>query len=113
MCTAIHAVDKIHQGKSDSSVMYIPACPLTEENATYLQRQKETFLRGIPGPDFPGGKGESEHVGRTSEAELREIAGAAGLRAFGFEAWDCEEEGLTGGQKEVLRSANRILGFAS
>ena len=93
--------------------MYIPACPLTEENVTYLRRQKETFLRGIPGPDFPGGKGESEHVGRTTEADLRKLSDVAGLRAFGFEAWDCEERGVAEGQKEMMRSANRILGFAS
>ena len=43
---AIHAVDKIHAGKSDSSVMYIPACPLTEANAEYLKRQRETFFEG-------------------------------------------------------------------
>lgn len=43
---AIHAVDKIHAGKSDSSVMYIPACPLTDTNAEYLKRQRETFFKG-------------------------------------------------------------------
>ncbi len=26
--------------------MYIPACPLTETNAEYLVRQRETFLEG-------------------------------------------------------------------
>lgn len=44
---AIHAVDKIHAGKDDSSVMYIPACPLTETNADYLVRQREAFFEGI------------------------------------------------------------------
>lgn len=43
---AIHAVDKIHAGKDDSSVMYIPACPLTETNADYLVRQREAFFEG-------------------------------------------------------------------
>ena len=47
---AIHAVDKIHAGTKDSSVMYIPACPLTEANAEYLKRQRESFFEGlIPG----------------------------------------------------------------
>ena len=43
---AIHAVDKIHTGTSDSSVMYISSCPLTEANAEYLKRQRETFFEG-------------------------------------------------------------------
>ena len=48
--TAIHAVDRTHAGKDDSSVMYIPACPLTEANAAYLARQRETFYEGISPP---------------------------------------------------------------
>jgi len=52
--TAIHAVDKVHAGTSDSSVMYIPCCPLTETNAEYLVRQREAFSEGRPAPDFPG-----------------------------------------------------------
>jgi hypothetical protein len=47
-CDGIHAVDKIHAGKNDSSVLYIPACPLTERNAEYLVRQRDCFLRGMP-----------------------------------------------------------------
>ncbi|KAI4286397.1 MAG: hypothetical protein L6R35_004352, partial [Caloplaca aegaea] len=42
-CDTIHAVDSIHTGTSDSSVLYIPACPLTVANADYLARQRETF----------------------------------------------------------------------
>lgn len=45
-CDSIHAVDSVHQGQSDSSVLYIPACPLTENNARYLFRQRECFLQG-------------------------------------------------------------------
>ena len=44
---AIHAVDKTHAGTTDSSVIYIPACPLTETNAEYLKRQREAFLEGM------------------------------------------------------------------
>lgn len=47
---AIHAVDKTHAGKNASSVMYIPACPLTEANAGYLVRQREAFSEGISPP---------------------------------------------------------------
>ncbi|CAI4217794.1 unnamed protein product [Parascedosporium putredinis] len=56
-CDGIHAVDKVHAGKSDSSVLYIPVCPTTEINAKYLVRQRQAFIDGTPGPDFPGGKG--------------------------------------------------------
>ena len=48
---AIHAVDRTHAGKDDSSVMYIPACPLTEANAGYLVRQREAFFEGMSQPD--------------------------------------------------------------
>ena len=45
-CDTVHAVDRVHAGKSDSSVLYIPACPLTEVNAQYLTRQREAFWQG-------------------------------------------------------------------
>ena len=45
-CETIHAVDKVHAGTTDSSVMYIPTCPLTETNAEYLVRQREAFKAG-------------------------------------------------------------------
>ena len=44
--TAIHAVDSIHAGKSDSSVLYIPSCPLTELNAQGLADERDAFLKG-------------------------------------------------------------------
>lgn len=52
----IHAVDKVHAGRSDSSVFYIPVCPLTAANAEYLARQRQAFRQGTPAPDFPGGR---------------------------------------------------------
>lgn len=45
-CDVIHAVDRRHQGNEHSSVLYIPACPLTEANARFLARQREAFLQG-------------------------------------------------------------------
>ena len=45
-CDTIHAVDSVHTGKTDSSVLYIPTCPLTETNADYLGRQREAFQQG-------------------------------------------------------------------
>ncbi len=54
MMPAIHAVDKTHNGTGDSSVLYIPVCPTTEESAKYVARQRAAFLEGTPAPDFPG-----------------------------------------------------------
>ncbi|KAI1437365.1 DUF1479 domain protein [Xylaria sp. CBS 124048] len=109
-CDTIHAVDRIHTGESDSSVLYIPICPVTERNARYLARQKQAFLNGTPGPDFPGGLGESQHVNRPGVDYLRAHAGSAGLRAFGFEklvARDLDGPGARG----VMGKANEILGL--
>lgn len=112
---AIHAVDELHNGSSDSSVLYIPVCPLTLPNAYYLARQRAAFLAGTPGPDFPGGKGESAHIGRPTEDFVRENCSLEGRLAFGLEKWDTEgiESELSGGQKKVLRAANKVLGFGS
>jgi hypothetical protein len=108
---AIHAVDKIHQGQGDSSVMYIPACPVTEANTHYVQRQRQDFLAGSPPSDFPGGRGETDHVGRATEEHLKEWADANGLRSFGFARWNSQEENLNQGQRWVLEKSNEVLGF--
>ncbi|KAK3114314.1 hypothetical protein LTR53_007487 [Teratosphaeriaceae sp. CCFEE 6253] len=102
-CDTIHAVDKVHAGHADSSVLYIPACPLTVSNAEFAARQREAFLHGWPCPDFGGGIGESQHVGRPGVHDVE--------KAFGLKALDGEAAGLTRGQKEVVDRANKILGF--
>lgn len=89
--------------------MYIPACPVTEANTEYVQRQKADFLAGVPPPDFPGGKGESGHVGRAMEADLRSFTNEQGLRTVGFGKWDTQEEGLSHAQRAVLEKANEVL----
>ncbi|KAI1162718.1 DUF1479 domain protein [Nemania serpens] len=109
-CDVIHAVDKIHNGQSDSSVLYIPICPVTEKNAEYLLRQKKAFLDGTPGPDFPGGRGESQHINRPSVSYLREHSDSRGLKAFGFEKL-APAESDSPGAKKVTEKANQILGF--
>jgi hypothetical protein len=110
-CDTIHAVDKKHAGTSDSSVMYIPACPLTESNAQGLLRQRQTFIEGVPSPDFGGGVGESGHVGRAKVEDMEKLVGVDGCRAAGLAEWDSQEVGLTAGQREVLDRANKVLGF--
>ena len=109
---AIHAVDSRHLGHSDSSVLYIPTTPLTISNAGYLKRQCEAFLHGYPAPDFPGGKGESEHHGLPTEEFLRKHAYVDALRGMGLERWNEEDNMLTETKRSVLRRANEILGFS-
>lgn len=107
---AIHAVDKVHHGTGDSSVMYIPACPTTEANAEYVKRQRDTFLEGVPPPDFPGSQGESQHVGRATVDCLKGCTNEFGLLTQGSAAFDTEGD-LSHGQKKVLQKANEILGL--
>lgn len=78
-CDTIHAVDSVHTGQFDSSVLYIPACPLTELNAEYLLRQRKAFLDGTPGPDFPGGEGESRNVGRPTPDDVAKWTSHEGM----------------------------------
>lgn len=113
-CDTIHAVDSIHAGKTDSSVLYIPSCPLTVSNAEFLARQRAAFLEGTPCPDFGGGVGESKHIGRPGAEDVQKADGSGkgeGMQAYGLEAWDSDEAGLTPGQREVMDRANKILGF--
>ncbi|VUC21251.1 unnamed protein product [Clonostachys rosea] len=109
-CDTIHAVDKVHGGKSDSSVLYIPACPTTKINLDYVRKQREHFIQGIPPFDFPGGVGESQHVGRPDAAALKELSNEAALRAFGFAPLDVavakEQE-----EASLLEYGNKVLGF--
>jgi len=112
-CDTIHAVDSVHAGKSDSSVMYIPACPLTVENAKFLVRQREAFLNGWPCPDFGGGVGESQHVGRPGAQDVERLDAEEGMQAFGLKPWDSDAAGLTEGQREVMDRANKLLEFYS
>ena len=57
----VHAVEKEHNGKADSSVMYIPAAPVCPQNTDYIQRQAELFNKGCPPPDFPQGRTELDY----------------------------------------------------
>jgi hypothetical protein len=108
-CDTIHAVDGVHDGAQDSSVLYIPVCPLTKDNAKYLAMQRECFLPGKPSPDFGGGEGESRHVGRPAVGDLEKWGGKEGLRSMGFEKWNIEEYNLSEGEKKVMEEANVIL----
>lgn len=100
---------------SASTLLHIPACPLTQSNALFLARQRKAFLLGLPGPDFTfaqGGSrteiGESCHLGRPGVQEVYETGGEEALRSMGLLAWEekdaADEEGRT-----MLKVANHIL----
>jgi hypothetical protein len=105
-CDTIHAVDRIHGGKGDSSVLYIPVCPLTEANARYLATQRDAFEQGTPGPDFPGGEGESHHVGRPTKGDIEKAGGEEALKAMGMGSWEPVQKR----EAETIKTANSILG---
>ncbi|KAI0076408.1 DUF1479-domain-containing protein [Panus rudis PR-1116 ss-1] len=104
-CDLVHAVERKHSGKSDSSVLYIPAVPLTLKNAAYLRDQRETFIEGLPSPDFPGGEGETSFIGRST---LQDVQTAEGRRVLGLEPFDIPAE-TTPASAKLIKQANSIL----
>ncbi|KAJ4397537.1 hypothetical protein N0V93_001768 [Gnomoniopsis smithogilvyi] len=100
---------------SPSTILYIPACPLTQSNAEYLVHQRKAFLLGFPGPDFistqGGGHadfGESYHMGRPGVQEINDAGGEDALRAMGLLAWE-EDDAADAGERDLLRRANALL----
>ena len=81
-----------------------------EASVTRLLECSFSQKAGTPSPDFGGGIGESEHVGRWGPAEVAIVSEAEGMRAFGLEAFNSEAI-LSPGQQKVMDRANRILGF--
>ncbi|KAG6917418.1 hypothetical protein DXG01_002503 [Tephrocybe rancida] len=113
-CDIVHEVEGYHHGKNDSSVIYIPAVPLTIKtsvlflmlmyapSARYLRAQRATFEAGLPAPDFPKGPGESQCVGRATPADISSLEGR---RAFGLEPFEVNE----GGDPNFIKTVNDIL----
>ncbi|KAI1378800.1 DUF1479-domain-containing protein [Hypoxylon crocopeplum] len=85
---AVHAVDRVHAGLADASVLYVPACPLTQTNALYLARQRKAFLLGHPAPDFQSGRGERDFLARPGVQDVNDAGGEEGLRSMGLLPWD-------------------------
>jgi Protein of unknown function (DUF1479). len=106
----IHAVNKKHNGASDSSVLYIPVCPTTEGNARYVARQLEALRQGTPSPDFPGGEGESRHVARGTVEYAQKCCDTLGLQAMGLNKL-VPVQGDSPGGAEAVRKANEVLGW--
>ncbi|KAJ7312753.1 hypothetical protein DFH08DRAFT_1087540 [Mycena albidolilacea] len=74
-CDIVHSVEQEHTGSEDSAVMYIPAVPLTPENARYVERQKDHFLKGIPPPDYAAATTGVGLVGLGSDKDIEEPLG--------------------------------------
>jgi len=104
-CDGIHAVEKEHRGKGDSSVLYIPIVPLTKHNVEYLVQQRNAFESGVPAPDFPGGIGE---MGFKDVGVPEDILTADGRRTMGFQNFEVVD-GMTEGEKTVVQESNHIL----
>ena len=82
-CDVVHAVEKEHNGKGDSSVMYIPAMPSCAQNVDYVARQRHNFELGQPPPDFPQGRTELDYklIGRPEDITGNAARASMGLRA--------------------------------
>lgn len=104
-CDAVHSVESRHAGEGDSSVMYIPAIPTTRVNWEYVLEQRRCFERGVPPPDFPGGKGECEYRGRGTRDTVKgtEARTSLGLEKFDITTAATEEE------KQLLSWCNAQL----
>ena len=101
----VHAVESRHQGQGDSSVMYIPAVPLTRKNLAYVQAQRDAFAEGIPPADFPGGSGEKGFSGR---AHPDDVTGQMARRAMGLEPL-CATSAGSKLEELLIREANLSL----
>ncbi|KAI0421732.1 hypothetical protein F5X98DRAFT_360909 [Xylaria grammica] len=115
----------------DTTILYIPACPLTQTNALYLSRQRRAFLLGLAAPDFfeAGSPGERDHAGRAGVQDVADAGGEEGLRSMGLTPWEPRRLGSGSGSEkskggttssgardrerekdaELLRLANGIL----
>lgn len=112
-CDTVYAIDNSRHAPCDveATILYIPACPLTQTNALYLARQRKAFLLGQPSPDFAvvtNTRGESTHMARPGVQEVSDAGGDGGLRAMGLLPWD-DDDATTDVEAEVLEMANNIL----
>ncbi|KAI3559692.1 hypothetical protein CABS01_13413 [Colletotrichum abscissum] len=77
-----HAVDPVHEGSQNASVLYIAACPTTTNNKTYVKKQLSETLAGRPPPDQQEGNDLDERTLR-GYVGLQDLSAEA-KRAFGF-----------------------------
>jgi hypothetical protein len=75
-----------------------------------MVQSREAFLDGTPSPDFPGGKGESEHIGRPGEDYVHRFLNPIATQAMGLAKLEARR-GVSAGEMEALEKANGIFGF--
>lgn len=68
------------------------------------------FRKGYPGPDFPGGIGESGHVGRATEAYVKEYLAESALTGMGL-AKLYSSGAASASETSVIKKANQDLGY--
>lgn len=107
-CDAIHAVDKNHGGKNDSSVLYIPACAMTPPNVHFIRQQGQAAMALSPPQDFPGAGGPGE-LGFQGAVEWNTIS-AEGLKALGLgnRGWGTTPT-MSEGEIKIIENANREI----
>ncbi|KAJ4003230.1 hypothetical protein NW752_012175 [Fusarium irregulare] len=107
---AVYALDRRHRlNTPPTTIVYLPACPLTQTNALYLAHQRKGFLQGEPGPDFTGAlTGDITIGGEQAVREVGEAGGVDGMRAMGILPWD-EDEAQDDIEYAVLEMANGVL----
>ncbi len=79
----VHSVGDVNRGERWGNVMYIAAVPYCDKNAAYVEREKETFLRGASPPDFPPEHYEVDYDGRATVDDLT----ALGRKQMGIDPW--------------------------
>lgn len=65
----------------------------------------------MPGPDFPSGAGESQHLGRLTPDFVMQNIDIEAQRAMGLARYDYNQKGLLERERHMLQRANEILGF--
>ncbi|OHW99261.1 DUF1479 domain-containing protein [Colletotrichum incanum] len=78
-----HAVDPVHQGVENASVVYIGACPKTPANKAYVKKQLEATRGGRPPPDYQEGN-DLDETKLTGYVGLDRLTAEA-KKAFGFD----------------------------
>ncbi|KAF4958566.1 hypothetical protein FGADI_2263 [Fusarium gaditjirri] len=109
-CDTVYALDRLRRPDiPPTTIIYLPACPLTQTNALYLAHQRKGFLHGEAGPDFSGAPtGDVNVGGEQAVREVGEAGGVDGMRAMGLLPWD-EDEAQDDLEYAVLEMANGVL----
>lgn len=106
-CDTIHAVEFESHGPGDASVLYIPAVPLTQDNAYYILEQRKAFENLTPTKIFLPDSKEKTHVGHGSINDIIDPRALQGM-GLGTSPFDVSQA-TTEGERHVIEKANRLL----